>query len=189
MGEHACGSQGWCQVHFLIPFHLIYWLRVSPLNPDVINLSSLASQLSGILSLSPKLWDYRFQACLSLGSRGSNSGPHPNMTSTLSIYQALSPDPMLLFYVLQIIKSGWCISLSFALPLLHLPACFTFTYSPSHLLPDSHFDSVFQHSVYWQSRKEFGHFQALDGTPVIPCPLFFLFSLVLFWGTRTQRSL
>lgn len=39
-----------------------------PLNPDIINLSSLASQLTEILSLSPKLWDHRFQACLALAS-------------------------------------------------------------------------------------------------------------------------
>lgn len=178
-------AKGWCRVPFLIPFHLIHRLRVSPLNPDVINLSSLASQLTGDPVPVSQALGSQIPSLPGTGSLESNPGPHANMASTLSIYQALSPDPMLLLYFLQIIKSGWFISLSFPLPLRHLPSCLPFIYSPSNLLPDSHFDSVFQHSVYWQSRKEFGHFQTLDGTPVLLCPLLFLFSLALIWGVRT----
>lgn len=88
-------AKGWCQVPFLIPFHLIYWLRVSPLNPGVINLSSLASQLTGDPVPVSQALGSQIPSLPGTGFLESNPGPHANMASTLSIYQALSPDPML----------------------------------------------------------------------------------------------
>lgn len=49
----TCGARGWRQVSSSIALHLLYWGRVSPLNPELTD-SSLVRQLApGILSLPP----------------------------------------------------------------------------------------------------------------------------------------
>lgn len=61
-GAHVCvraEERDWCQLFFVL--HLIYWGRVSHLNPWLTHSTNLASQLApeDLLSPSPRLWYYK----------------------------------------------------------------------------------------------------------------------------------